>query len=143
MPFLTAEEITTHLYGEVSDEISRGDATKLPTAISAAQEEARGYLTMLYDVAAIFAATGDARNPILLLYIKDIAVWHYIQLANPAVDMELRLKRYEQAVRWLEKVQSGKTNPNLPTPAAPVNNQGQLTTAMKWGGNQRRNNYFN
>lgn len=143
MPYLTAEEISSHLYGEVVDEISRGDVSMMPTAISAAIEEARGYLTMLYDPVAIFAAEGADRNPILLLYVKDIAVWHYIQLSNPAVEMDLRLKRYEQAISWLGKAQSGKTNPSLPQPAAPVNEQGQLTTAMKWGGNNRRNNYFN
>lgn len=143
MPFLTAGELTSHLYSEVTDEINRGNPDFLSDAISAGIEEAKGYLTMLYDVTAIFSATGDGRNPILLLYVKDIAVWHYIQLANPSVDMELRLKRYEQAISWLGKVQSGKTNPVLPQPVAPVNAEGQLTTGLKWGGNKRRNNYQN
>jgi hypothetical protein len=175
--FLSRNEIATHLYGEVSNEISRnanvlpyanlaafpatGDATKtylaldtgfyyawatnayvittykdpLDTAISSAVAEALGYLTG-YDTAAIFDATGSDRNPILLLYIKDIAVWHYIQLSNPSVDMQLRLTRYEKAIDWLMRVQSGKTNPNLPLPAPPEDGSPQ-ENFFKWGGNDQ------
>jgi phage gp36-like protein len=131
MGYLDAAEINTHLYGGVVNEISRDDITILDKAIAAAIAEALGYLTA-YDTTAIFAAVDDARNPILLLYIKDIAVWHYIQLANPAVEMELRLKRYEHATKFLEKVQAGKVNPDLPYPAAPPT-PGEATTYIKYG----------
>lgn len=139
MAYLTTAEIATHLYGEVSTEIGRGDDNVLLTAITCAMEEASGYLTA-FDQAAIFAAIGDTRNPILLLYIKDISVWHYIQLANPAVEMDLRKYRYEKAIEWLEKVQKGKTNPNLPyvavaAPEVPSN-------YLKTGGIDKRNNNF-
>lgn len=137
--FLSPEEVKTHLYNGVVDEISRADVTILQSAIDAAIEEARGYLTA-YDVAAIFAATGDNRNPILLLYVKDITVWHYIQLANPAVDMQLRLDRYEKAIKWFEKVQSGKTNPDLPYPV--VDPPMQADNYIKWGGNYKRNSNY-
>lgn len=118
MAYLTPAEINTHLYPGVVSEINRGDASKLQDAINAAMAEAYAYLGT-YDINAIFEATGDARNPILLLYIKDITVWHYIQLSNPGVDMELRLTRYDNAIKFLEKIQSGKTNPSLPYPAEP------------------------
>lgn len=139
MAYLTKEEIGTHLYAGVTTEINRGDDTIINDAIAAAIAEARGYLTA-YDMTAIFAATGDDRNPILLLYIKDIAVWHYIQLSNPGVEMELRLKRYEQAIKFLEKVQSGKTNPSLPYPSTPP--PGETNTYIKYGGIDKRNNNF-
>lgn len=140
MAFLTVEELYTHLHEEVIDEITGNDDTKAESAIKAALEEALGYLSA-YDTATIFAATGDARNPILLLYTKDIAVWHFINLANPNVEMQLRLDRYEKAVKWLEKVQAGKTNPSLPLPAAPEDGS-PLENFMKWGSNPKRNNYF-
>ncbi len=140
MPYLDTTEINTHLYGGVTAEINRGDATILQVAINAAIEESRGYLTA-YDNVAIFAATGTARNSWLLLIIKDIAVWHYIQLANPAVDMELRKVRYEQAVKSLDKVQAGKVNPVLPYPAAPAN-PGDGTTYIKSGTIDKRNLNF-
>lgn len=142
MAFLTAAEITTHLYGEVTTEINRNDVSKLDSAIKAAIAEALGYLSG-YDVAAIFNAVGDERNPILLLYVKDIAVWHYIQLANPGVEMELRQTRYDNAIAWLQKVQSGKTNPALPYPQAPVDPvSGTVENFIKWGSNPKRSNHF-
>lgn len=140
--YLEPAEINSHLYGEVTDEISRGDVSLLTQAINAAIAEAKGYLTA-YDLVAIFAAAGDERNPILLLYIKDIAVWHYIQLANPAVEMDLRLQRYEFAVKWLDKVQRGQTNPDLPYPAPPVDttgnpNPGAAENFIKFGSRPKR-----
>lgn len=140
MAYLTPTEIVSHLYQGVTDEINRGDATLLQKAIDAATEEASGYLTA-YDQAAIFATVDDARNPILLLYIKDIAVWHYLQLSNPGVSMELRMERYKSAVKWLEKVQSGKTNPNLPYRALAAD-QLIANNYIKTGSNcQRKNNF--
>lgn len=135
MAYLEPEEITTHLYAGVITEINRDDQNNLVRAISAAIDEAKSYLNA-YDNNAIFSANGDERNQILLLYIKDITVWHYIQLSNPAVDMELRLKRYEQAIKFLEKIQSGKANPLLPYPAAPP--PGETQSYLKYGGNTKR-----
>lgn len=139
MAFLTTEEIKTHLYGEVTNEISRGDASLLQDALNAGIAEAKGYLKA-YDVAAIFAASGDDRNPILLLYVKDCAVWHYLQLANPAVDMAIRLTRYEKAIEWFKMVQSGKTNPDLPYPVVPPPDT--PSNYMKWGSITKRNNNY-
>lgn len=139
MAFLLPAEIKTHLYGPVVDEISRADSSILQSAINAAVEEVRGFITA-YDTDAIFAAEGDARNPILLMYTKDCAIWHYIQLANPEVDIELRLTRYEKAIEWLKMVQSGKTNPNLPYPPEPPVEEGN--NFIKWGGNIKRQNNF-
>jgi phage gp36-like protein len=140
--YLTAAEITSHLYGEVSNEISRNNAALLQDSINAAVAEARGYLTA-YDLTAIFSATGDNRNPILLLYIKDISVWHFIQLANPGVDLVLRQDRYEKAIKWLDKVQRGQTNPDLPLPTAPVDEtSGSVQNFLKWGSNPKRQNNY-
>jgi hypothetical protein len=141
MAYLTPDEINTHLYGEIVNEINRNDITLLNKAIDAAIAEAESYLTM-YDLTAIFSAVGDERNPILLLYIKDVTVWHYIQLSNPSVDMQLRLDRYEYAIKFFEKIQVGKANPNLPLPADPVDGNIQPESFLKWGGNKKRHNHY-
>lgn len=142
MPYLTAAEINTHLYGEVVAEIERQTPASplLDTAIKAAIAEVKGYLSA-YDKTAIFEATGDDRNPIILLYTKDIAVWHFIQLANPDTDYEARKERYELAIDFLEKVQSGKAVPELPVPDVENTTAGE--GFIKFGSNPKRNNYFN
>jgi phage gp36-like protein len=109
------------------------------SSIDAAISEAKGYLSN-YDIAAIFAAVGAARNAILLLYIKDIAVWHFIQLANPNIDLELREKRYNRAIEWLEDVQAGKVVPPLPT-IAPTETNPQ-PGKLKFGSNPRRTTQY-
>lgn len=140
MAFLTANDIHTHLYAGVVDEINREDETILNEAIAAGVEEVKGYLTA-YDIDTIFnPAQPTDRNPVILMYAKDITVWHYIQLANPAIDIELRLKRYEQAIRQLEKVQSGKFNPSLPLLSTPEPALQQ--NFVKYGGIERRGNNF-
>lgn len=142
MAFLTPAEIASHLCGEVVQEIERhaSNTTLLQQAIDAAIAEVQGYLSA-YDTTAVFAATGAARNAIILLYTKDVAVWHYIQLANPAVEMQLRLERYEKAIDFLDKVQRGKVAPDLPLPPAPADGSGS-TNFIKYGSNPKRGNYY-
>jgi phage gp36-like protein len=139
MSYLTPTEISTHLYGEIVDEIERNNAAEplLTEAIGAAVDEAKSYLSN-YDVTGIFNQTGNQRNKALLMFIKDIAVWHYIQLANPAVDMSLRKERYDAAIEWLYKVQRGKVVPNLPLPAPPADNN----NFIKWGSNPKRGTHY-
>lgn len=113
MAFLTIAELSTHLYEENIDAISREDDTIPQAAIDAAIAEAKGYLAA-YDVAAIFSATGSSRNALLLVFIKDIASWHFIVLNNAGTELKLRQDRYERAIAWLKAVQKGEVQADLP-----------------------------
>ena len=62
----------------------------------------------------IFGTEGDERNALLLIFVKDIAVWHFINLCNAGTDLQLRQDRYERAVAWLKSVQRSEIKPNLP-----------------------------
>lgn len=135
--FLTEDELNTHLYGENIEVIVREDNTIVQSAIDGAIAEAKGYLS-LYDTAAIFAATGSNRNALLLIFVKDIAVWHLINLSNPGIDSDLREKRYNSAVSWLKGVQRGDIQPDLPK--AEVTDE--KPAAISFGSNPKRNNHF-
>lgn len=113
MAFLTAKELQTHLYKESIDIISRDNEQLLTAAIDAATQEASGYLGA-FNRARIFAARGDERNTLLLLFIKDMAVWHFVNLCNAGVELDLREKRYDRAIAWLRQVQKGDVKPDLP-----------------------------
>jgi hypothetical protein len=117
MAFLTPDDLKTHIYGEVVEAITDGDEDILPTAIAAAIGEAKGYMSR-YDYETIFASEGDTKDPILLLYVKSMAKWHFIQLANPNIDYEDTKTRYEMATKWLDKIQAGKIVP----PSWPLKN---------------------
>lgn len=107
---LLPADLTTHLYNEQITAISRSDTTLIPEAIAAAEGEAKGYMSR-YDIDAIFGAVGTARDKTLLMWLKDMATWHFITLANANADMEFRESRYNQGIAWLKNIQSGKIVP--------------------------------
>lgn len=113
---VTKEDFKTHLYSELISTIDRNDLDILQDAIEAAEGEAKGYLSR-FDVDTLFDALGVERDPTLLMYIKDLAVWHFITLANPNTDLAFRKTRYEDAINWLKGIQAGKIVPQGWPPA--------------------------
>ena len=77
-------------------------------------EEMAGYLRPRYDAEATFAAEGDGRNRLVVMYAADIALYHMIAAMPQKMGSEIRKERYERAVRWLEGVQAGRIIPDLP-----------------------------
>ena len=119
--------MTTHIYEEDMDTISHGDDAAMMSAIDAAIEEVQGYLTK-YDTGKIFAARGKERNPILLLFVKDIAAWHFCNICN--------------AIEWLRNNQN-RQNPNLPAaPEQPGRQECRHCGEMAFGSNRKRDNHF-
>jgi len=135
--FLTVDELNTHLYVEQLAAISGTDDTIITAAIDGAVAEAKGYLHK-YDVAATFNAIGSDRNALLLIFVKDIAVWHYINLCNPGTELKMRERRYNAAISWLKGVQKGDIQPDLPAPIPQENS----TNGYAWGSNLKRENHF-
>lgn len=120
---VTEEDFKTHLYEEIIDTIDRDDPDMLNDAIAAAEAEAIGYLSR-YDTDTLFAAVDDDRDKSLVMIIKDIAVWHFIVVANPNTDMAMRRTRYEDAKSILKDIQSGKiVKKNWPLPEVEAESQ--------------------
>lgn len=111
--YLTKDELTTHLRVESITAITRDDPTLAESAIDGAISEAKGYLTR-YDTNAIFNTIGEERNALLLIFVKDIAAWHLVNIVNPNIDLKLREKRYDRAIEWLKGVQKALIEPSLP-----------------------------
>lgn len=136
--FLTPDDLKTHLRDEHAELISRADATIITAALTGAVAEAKGYLTS-YDTDAIFAASGDARDPLLLIFCKDIAVYHLINLCAAGTYYERKEKRYEQAVAWLKGVQRGEIVPDLPKKPAV---EGTQPGPFYFSSNTKRTTHF-
>lgn len=94
--------------------VAQADPENRANAEAEAIEEISGYLRPKYDCARIFAAEGGARNRQLLMYACDIALYHMASSLPQRMGMEIREKRYEQALDWLKKVQDGTILPDLP-----------------------------
>lgn len=139
--FLTPRELETHLYRENIEVISRDDETLLVAAIDAAVQEAYGYLGA-FDREKIFSSEGPGRNPLLLIFVKDIAVWHFVNLCNAGTDLQLRQTRYERAVAWLRQVQKGELTPALPVVDEDGDGVPDTPGEYVFGSNPRRNQHF-
>jgi phage gp36-like protein len=136
--FITTDEFNTHIYQEIIDAVSREDEDILQASIDAALSEMKGYLSD-YNIDEIFSATGDDRHPLLLTFVKDITVWHFLNLANPSADLELRKVRYERAVDWLRGVQKGNIVPDLPVKES---EDGEQVGSIRFGSNTQRENHY-
>ncbi len=134
--YIIPEELTTHLGADQIEAISDGDSTMLQAAIDAAVAEAKGYLTA-YDSAAELSKSGTDRNALLVIFIKDIAVWHFINICHVNTSLELRQDRYERAIAWLKAVQKGEVKPDLSE--LPTDRQAAIIT---YSSNTKRNNHY-
>ena len=128
--FLTQEELKSVAYSYQLDQIVDSDTTILQMAIDAAVEEIRGYLSSRYDTRAVFAATGENRNPLVLEITKDIALWYIIRLSNVDIIYDSVKERYDRAVKWLDRVAAGTVTPDLP---AAVDENGEYVQPMRYG----------
>jgi hypothetical protein len=138
--YISIAELKSHLRDETIQAISGTDDTILTMAITGAESEAKGYLHK-YDIDAIWAKTGDERDDLLMIWLKDIAVWHYINIANPGVDFSLRERRYNAAIAWLKGVQKGDIVPDFPVPLESTGDEAN-TTPFLIGSNPKRGNYI-
>lgn len=112
--FITKEDLATHIYPEGMATISREDDKHIEEAILSAIQEASLYLSR-YNTQAIFEAVDPERANYtnLITYIKDIAKWHFIAVANVTVDLELAELRYDRAIKALMQI-SRTTIPGWP-----------------------------
>lgn len=136
MSYVTTEEIKTHLYEEQIDVITAGDDTILQSAIDAAMSEAKGYLRA-FDIPAEFNKTGNQRNSLLIIFLKDIAVWHFVNICNVNTDLSLRLERYKRAIDWLKAVQKGDVVPDLE-----LLSEDKQTGIILFNSNPKRDNHY-
>ena len=108
--YIEKEDLKTHLYVEIIDTITRDEEELIEGTIESAVGEAEGYLER-FDTDNLFSKEDGDRHPTLLMFVKDIFVWHFLAVANPDTDTDFREKRYKSAIKWLEKIQGGKVTP--------------------------------
>ena len=111
MAFLVKADFKTHIYSEIIAAIDRDDEDLLDDAIATAEGIAKSYLSR-FNITTLFSAAGSDRDPVLLMYCKDMAVWHFCVLANPSISLEHIRDRNDDAIKELGKMQSGKVVPD-------------------------------
>ncbi len=117
--FIDKTDLPTVIYNYQLEEITEGDDSIITQNCAAAIEEVRSYLSNSYDCDLIFAATGIDRNPLLLEFAKNMALWYIIRLSNVDIIYNQAKERYDRAIKWLTAVNAGEVSPNLPRLTAP------------------------
>jgi phage gp36-like protein len=112
--YLTIDDITKGMRGEVLAAITRNDNEVANQAIIEAQAEAAGYLAARYDIKDEYEKTApppgqtDDRNPLVVKLTRDIAIYNCHQFSAPVNMPATRVYAYEAAVKMLRDIQSEK-----------------------------------
>jgi phage gp36-like protein len=131
--FLTQQDFEKVVKADNLTKILGDNGTLLADMILAAVAEANSYLAGRYDVAAAFAAEGIDRNPILVIRVVDMAVYHLHAAIDPRNVNDLRRDRYAEAINWLKGLSKGDFSINLP-----VKEVAGQTGYFLYGGNPKR-----
>ena len=102
--FITPEDYSASVHKDILDAVTRNDETVIEICEDRAIADMRGFLGTRYDVDALFAAEGAARNQLVLMMAIDIAVYHIFSIHNPQKMSQIRKDRYERAMEWLKLV---------------------------------------
>lgn len=108
------------------------DAQSWEQAELTAIELASGYLRGRYDEEATFRLKGAARNPMIVHVVAVLAIWQCIHRLPERMGYDRWEPLHEDAMRYLEDVQRGRNNPDLPTPK--TSNEATTTGAFRFGG---------
>lgn len=104
--FITKEDYPSSIRTEFIERVTREDENILEIVENQAIAEMRGYLSNRYDCDKAFSTTGDERHNLLLMFAKDIAIYHLCSIREGLMT-QTRIDRYERAVEWLKGVKSG------------------------------------
>lgn len=123
--FITVNDYDATIHREILDSLLREDAGSSAT-IEVCENRAiatvRALISSRYDCDAIFSATGDQRNVIILKVCIDIAVYEIFCQHNPYKMSQIRRDRYEDAMQFLREVRDHQANIDG-TPLLPVDTQ--------------------
>lgn len=147
MPIVTPQELAeSELYSEIVSKITRNTESVATMALVEAESMAKTYLSK-YDLTAIFGegetlptfTGGDV--PALKKVIKIIAANFLIRKSSPNIQVELFRADFEYAIKFLEGIQAGQSNPNLPyKPDNPDTDADESIGQVFWASNTKRTN---
>lgn len=116
--FIISTDLSTAIYPEIKQAISRSSDIVVLTACKTAEKEIEDSLGRRYLIRPELEKTGDARDPLLVMIGRDIAVYHLYALTE-SLPAKI-VKRYDDAVRVLNDYASGeKTLTGIPAAPEP------------------------
>lgn len=143
MAYITIQDLYTHIYPELVDEILRGDDAIGIQAIDAAVQETKLYLSK-YDVVALLGNAehvATMQDALLQHIVKTIACWNLVQLAHAGLSFDAQMRQYEHAIRTLTQIKEGTLMPQWPR-ALTTSEELVDQSPIDWYSTPKRNNHF-
>ena len=130
MIFLQATDFDTVLNPQLK-KILVTDNTALAEAVSFAITQMQNYLSGRFDVANIFGQSGTARNPVIVNYCVDLAVYRAMTLVSPQNIPTWVKQNRDSAIEGQKMEATNYLMPDLPIIPGTKN-----TGTMRFGGNK-------
>ena len=110
--FINIGDYDASIHCEIHDALLRKDSASYHPQIieiceNRAIAEMRSYLGKPYDCDAIFAARGDERHQLVLMFALDITIYHIFCQHNPYKISSIREQRYKRAIEWMKGIMNG------------------------------------
>lgn len=136
---ITIADLTLAQYADQTAEIARDSQPLLLQKIDIATEEVRSYLNR-YDADTMLGNTWQ--NPYFKQLCVNVVQYHLVQLGLPGIYYETARERYEDAIKYLEKVQKGLLLPNWPLRPQDDNTPMDEAGNLQWSSNLKRKNHY-
>ncbi|WP_312394723.1 hypothetical protein [Chryseobacterium sp.] len=147
------KDLSTELYDEVVEEITRSSEKELEEQIKAAEDFAKGFV-FKYDLKALFGTKETpptVEDSSLDKCIKTITAYFLVLKANPNVNLKVLHDAYmlwvgnKEEPGWLYEIRNGEINPDWPykkdDPDTPED-ESQQNTEVYWTSTTKRVNRF-
>lgn len=112
--FITKADYLQNIREEIADQITDENDDIIDECELEAIEEVSSYLFQFYDVATIFGAEDDERSKLVLSWCKHVVLYKlYERIPDDRVPERI-IKNYDDTIRVLERINSGKMPVDLP-----------------------------
>lgn len=141
MAFLTREELKSVAPSDFVDIIVGADEEVVTEIIHEMESLIKTNLGSYYDVDLIFSKELEERDPTVMMYLKDLVYYKLMKRRKPGAN--INDEEYNEAMKWLEDISTGKRRANLPTIKTDTDGDGIPdidVPFMKLGGNKRYQN---
>src|SRR5690349_1435196 len=100
MAFLAKTDFKYSIDLNTLDALTGGDDSIWTELSDEAVQEMKSFLNARYDVATIFAAVGLLRDKTIVMYCKDICLYHLYSIYAFRAIPQIRVDRYNHALQW-------------------------------------------
>lgn len=133
--YIDKTDLEKHIESELLNALDfSSDDSMIITACAQAVGQLRSYLTAKYDIIEELAKTTSARDEMLVMIAKDLAIYHIWTYVDPASIPSARKDRYNAAIDYLKGAQSGGVTINIPS--------NETFSPIAGGSNPKRVNHY-